>query len=446
MWYLTQVRSRCSTLTKGPELAELLSTLELDDIAQIMNEENFNKAFLQDTILWCMNRIEQNIKITEAKNLLKASVDKLLEEVSQLVEKLPGDHQVFNIEGRESTEDEITYLTNIKNILKGDDVHTNLNDLIPSVTYYLRSLLLSRPPGLPEDKLECLIRFMTFSMESLNYCLDTNNINVHNFDFILQCVSQVVNNNNLANTLGSDQNNSKLCSCINSIFKLVNYFLQREEPLPLLEKGGLKETLDDIKTLPAGHACHQLSTLFAWFIQSSDCKIPKFLLSSIKKIIIGLGRLTPVNSYILLPPGAWRNGWEVSLFGKYKTLVPPLPIKFLQEIEVLEEFVSRIALLGWTTRQQFEETWMCLLSVLSLSQNDYSDTEEINAITHASSLAVQAITSLLIESLYIPQPGNRNVSTLIHVPRDLQIEQKNARYNYCSLLILVYINIYINIL
>lgn len=65
---------------------------------------------------------------------------------------------------------------------------------------------------------------------------------------------------------------------------------------------------------------------------------------------------------------------------------------------------------------------MCLLSVLNSTPSELNIPEEINSITHASSLAVQAITSLLIDSLYLPVPGKKNCSKLLHVPRDCCIK------------------------
>lgn len=86
----------------------------------------------------------------------------------------------------------------------------------------------------------------------------------------------------------------------------------------------------------------------------------------------------------------------------------------------------RITLLGWTSRQQFEETWMCLLGVLSSNPTEDSIPEEINAITHVTSLAVQAITSLLLQTLCTPILGDKNVSKLLHVSRDLQIDNSST--------------------
>jgi hypothetical protein len=81
--------------------------------------------------------------------------------------------------------------------------------------------------------------------------------------------------------------------------------------------------------------------------------------------VAGLGRLPLVNSYARTPPLVWRLGWLPSPSGDTRTRLPPLPLHFLQERDVLREFTHRVHLLGWTSRQQFEETWMCLLGVLN---------------------------------------------------------------------------------
>lgn len=82
--------------------------------------------------------------------------------------------------------------------------------------------------------------------------------------------------------------------------------------------------------------------------------------------------------------------------------------------------------MGWTSRQQFEETWMCFLSVLCNTTDD-QDTTIIQDIIYASSLAVKAITALLVQTMYYPVPGHTNTSTLVHVPRFLDIQHSSMR-------------------
>ena len=75
-----------------------------------------------------------------------------------------------------------------------------------------------------------------------------------------------------------------------------------------------------------------------------------------------------------------------------------------------------IYILGWRSRKQFEESWMSLLGVFSLSKEDLSDAE-VAALAQASTIAVSAITGLLLQTLVLPSPGQSNLSEAIHHPR-----------------------------
>ena len=83
---------------------------------------------------------------------------------------------------------------------------------------------------------------------------------------------------------------------------------------------------------------------------------------------------------------------------------------------MLLQLVWRLNTLGWTGRTQFEETWMCLLSVLNVSLEDLPN-EEVLALSQSTALVVAAIFSLLVATLAIPiavVPGARP----LHHPRD----------------------------
>lgn len=87
--------------------------------------------------------------------------------------------------------------------------------------------------------------------------------------------------------------------------------------------------------------------------------------------------------------------------------------------------VYRINLLGWTSRQQFEETWMCLLSVLC-APTDNLEPLELNDVLYASSLAMKSITTLLLETLTDPVVGDPNISKLMHISRNSPIEDSSV--------------------
>ncbi|KAL3269436.1 hypothetical protein HHI36_008506 [Cryptolaemus montrouzieri] len=123
---------------------------------------------------------------------------------------------------------------------------------------------------------------------------------------------------------------------------------------------------------------------------------------------------------MLIPIKAWNEGYD-PCSSSSQNPVTPLPIELLQDVEVLEEYISRLTLLGWTSRQQFEETWMCLLSVLCNTSTNDNSNEEINEMYTCASIAVKGITSLLMQTLYHPTPGKGNTSNLLHVSRDTPI-------------------------
>lgn len=60
-----------------------------------------------------------------------------------------------------------------------------------------------------------------------------------------------------------------------------------------------------------------------------------------------LGRMPLVNSYARTPPLVWKIGtWMPSPSGDIKTKLPPLPLNFLQEKDILSDFIVRVNLLG----------------------------------------------------------------------------------------------------
>lgn len=115
-------------------------------------------------------------------------------------------------------------------------------------------------------------------------------------------------------------------------------------------------------------------------------------------------------------------GWMPSPSGELRTHLPPLPTDYLQERHVLRDFIFRVNTIGWISRQQFEETWMNLLSVLSPvapdSGHQQTNVEDDIDRTQCMVLASRGITSLLVQSLLTPVSGDPSTSALEFVVRD----------------------------
>jgi len=53
-----------------------------------------------------------------------------------------------------------------------------------------------------------------------------------------------------------------------------------------------------------------------------------------------------VNTYARTPPAVWKLGWMPSPAGDFKTHLPPLPLEYLREREILADFIRRVNTFG----------------------------------------------------------------------------------------------------
>ena len=94
-------------------------------------------------------------------------------------------------------------------------------------------------------------------------------------------------------------------------------------------------------------------------------------------------------------------------------------VDYLQNADILRQYIARLSLLGWKTRQEFEEIWMCLLQVLTISKDDLSD-DEVIALSESSTLIIHGITQLLLHTMKQPNCGQTIHSLPIHSPRSIR--------------------------
>lgn len=221
---------------------------------------------------------------------------------------------------------------------------TLLYDLIPSITFFVESLSDLFNSDLSDENTKTLTKFSVICLESVNYLIDCN-ISVNYINLAVTCSDLILSQTK--NLIYLEKEVFWFCSAVNSLYKFVDYLLSSSKPLAASPKYGLNTSLDNTQTVYVGESCNQLYTLVTWLykIDTVDLHIPQFFFQPIKNLIISFSRLSIVNSYILIPAQVWKSEWSPELFGAYYTQVPPLPIEFLQDIDVLEEFIFRLILL-----------------------------------------------------------------------------------------------------
>uniref|UniRef100_A0A1I8BYQ3 HEAT repeat-containing protein 1 n=1 Tax=Meloidogyne hapla TaxID=6305 RepID=A0A1I8BYQ3_MELHA len=119
----------------------------------------------------------------------------------------------------------------------------------------------------------------------------------------------------------------------------------------------------------------------------------------------------------LVPESALILDWilSISVNKEGKCSIPLIQIHLLNDLTVLQDFCFRIFSFGWSSRSQFEEFSMSLFGVLSSTPTTLSELQQrtesdgINAVHQQladSSLAVEALSCVLLQSLLYPKPGD----------------------------------------
>ena len=448
-WFLSQVKLRCcySSANGGnSESAHLLSNLDFDECFSILTCKEFNLKILKEciklgvriTIESCQEKefnrtTEEKILDFKESPLYSAAKQCLLHHVQNVNQLIPKPHYILNFQ--EATAKESKYASRFCELLEDTIYREALFSIMPGITIYLRTLTRLAQYNLSaiDSKFEeDLAKFAMLCLETNQWIIDNHENNRRKFrpfelEMTLSCAKEILKNPSLSEVLGSNAHYFSICSMITSLKRFVEHFQTSNEKLPFIESCGLQPALESEESKPYAQACIRMATLVSWLekykADDSLQNIPLFLLDPIESLIVSISRLPLVNSFVLTPPLVWKNGWQMTGSGSTKCNFPLLSSEsnFLHEVDILEQFIYRVILLGWSSRLQFEEIWMALLSVLNISQNESTPSEDLPDLSRASSLAVQAITRLLMHTLLLPCPGNPENSRPIHHPRDPQL-------------------------
>lgn len=249
---------------------------------------------------------------------------------------------------RASTKDEEVYTETMTRLFSNSNLFNDLSHLIPSVILYMESYPKFQFHMFSEESYEEVLHFSIICLESVNYLVNVNNytIKINFIDLAIRCAELCLKEPTFSHILSSDDKTSWMCSCANSIFIFVKYFLIDENPLPLISLDCLKSNLINSEMWnDAGHACYQISNLILLIEKctnfNNNTLMSQHLFDNIKSITIALSRTPLINSFALTPPSYLKITDNIELSGKFSTEISPLPIKYLQEVDILEEFVFR---------------------------------------------------------------------------------------------------------
>ncbi|XP_050730332.1 huntingtin-like isoform X2 [Eriocheir sinensis] len=432
-WYLQLVRNRCQHGEGGGlECGQLLSHLEYSEIINVMSGKSFNTALLTHTLrLGLTSTLQANRDWGECNSsvetgdseecssgsgqgeapLYTASKVILLQHLARVAASLPRPHHTFTPGGGNK------YSERVCKLLAGEDgIGSVVDTLAPAVVEYLGGM--TRLPWgaqvLPEHS-EHILRFALLAMEYLHWQVWLGSVSIEVASLCLSCVDAVLRCSTLAGLLGLSDRTSYVCSVVAALHAATSHLVKPRAlpslPAPLMQclNGGESSLLV---------ACRRLMQLVVFLEGGNLRHLPPCVAQPIRGITMGVGRVPALNSVVRVAPDVWALGWTPQFTGEHSTSLPPVPVDLLQETDVLKQFIFRMELFGWIGRQQFEETWMALLSVLNATPSESTPPAELPFINLSLSLAVRGITALLIQTLLLPVPGNPHSGHLLSLPRD----------------------------
>ena len=141
----------------------------------------------------------------------------------------------------------------------------------------------------------------------------------------------------------------------------------------------------------------------------------------LRQALIALCRHPSAIEISRIPTEMWKSGFSVESLNEP---TKNIDASFLIEPDIFCEFQNRTEMLGWKSRQSFEEIWMIYLTVLNCSNDDeYMELEEKWKVRKMS---FNAIISLVAVALRSTLPGN----PIATAPHMCDPGSKSSKYKY----------------
>ncbi|GJQ87772.1 hypothetical protein Trydic_g18631, partial [Trypoxylus dichotomus] len=380
----------------------------------------------------------------ELSSLLRLATRMALDDMIRFFRTLPRRHQVYMPESRIPYPEEEAYAQELNAVFRADadaEWQKNLIELTATAADIARSF--DRIGRLEDERcvklnFSLVVRLCVVCAESFVYRLLGDDVeeldpNVEHLESILLNIDAILAAPEAIRVLSLDAHRTWLCSFVNFLYKLVD-FLAPDSAYRNRSSKSDPPVADSKRNAIVQHCQRQLETVFLTVAtgEGRRTKMPRSFRETISSIVVNLSKIPVLNSYLLTPTALWkrRNRRPLMTERDVEEAVddvdrpqqpPPLPIDFLKDFQLLEEYNFRISRLGWSNRTQFEETWMSLLSVLNSGLIDESDT-----VSSTNSFAIKAATALLARTLYYP-PTGKNSAALFHVSRDPPIVETDTK-------------------
>lgn len=458
------MRSKCCSQSSDAAVcADLLCPLDYEDIEAVMLKKEFNLEILVQGLA------HSGGSASDRTPLYQSSRNTLITHVRALVDSLPKPAAVFNPGFWPMSHAESRYTHKLEASFHSDEWRRSLPLLMDAYATFLEEEEFSAES--PEEKAiaKDLAKFGLLCLEYVKWMVASDSSTSSNegreqaLHLALRAAAATFRCQAAAAGWFAAQENwpaaVSACLCLHTVFRgLLRVPSSRLPASPALtdlvrsptsgaqfpdlgENGGCGPDFSSPPAHSASLACLKLAEIFDYVLsRPSDLAArAKDLRGHLEGVTVGLCRMPLLSSYVRVPPEVWKlDCWRVETSGPLRTVFPIPPVELLQEEDLLREYVARASAVGWLNRQQFEELWVSLLGVFGVSSvEEVRGEEEARALAHCSSGVVHALTGIIVQTMYLPVPGQPNISTPLHHSRYIIVISFNSR----SLLICLFLYI-----
>ncbi|CAH0721013.1 unnamed protein product, partial [Brenthis ino] len=209
-----------------------------------------------------------------------------------------------------------------------------------------------------ESPIPADVSFRVTNVSTDNICVD------HVILVTIDNVAKALDFKEIWSELNVESNFNRTQSAISCLYAIVKYLVKDTKPLILKTFMKLQEPGPTPDIIITGN---KLATLVAFWEENFYMKGNTYILGkrymrAIESLLISLSKLELVTNIALIPPIAWSC---VEVRTKKEELEKiDLPLQALQDLDVLEAFLFRVNMTGWSNKKQYEEVWVGLLAAL----------------------------------------------------------------------------------
>ncbi|KAJ6637731.1 Huntingtin [Pseudolycoriella hygida] len=394
-------------ITSEKQLSFILSSKSFN-ICHLHTFINFSFDFMQSTFKQDCMQYNPHLNYLKIPLLLKHSMLALLEHVQTMCSLFSND---FN--KKDAMQKLMADTENYRSLLNAtiaflshvDELeHTCLAFIeLKSIEKFFKQNILK------EEMFETFVKFATICTLYVDHVLEHESIARHDIEISLRCADLILRQKLLWNVINSSDVFSKHIELvINVLYKTVNINFGNTKLMSRFEI----ESMDINRTSD----CDKKAIFLAKFVEirsKNERKNNFFKLEDvITSLIVSVLRTNKFYVFAIAPIEVLRCDLDIE---KSKlTAVPSIPIEYLNEADVLELFIKRIQIFGYTCRHQFEEFFMSLLLL-------FNTEVEIEIVDSSEQFQIRNMCMLAITELLLSLKVTTNLGSVKnkfhHLPR-----------------------------